>query len=233
MAGISISRLNLWGLLSLFKFTQNFSDRQSTPNIKVKKWHPDEETQWEALTVSHIYLRTQSINLCCTTFKSLPQMLTVRVKWHLCRLDLDLPVSVKMLVLFNISHFLEEIKSYSQSQWRHELSLPTQTLRSWVQIPVKAQMAVCSFLVLSCVCSSLAMCWCAIKGVMQTVYKIHKCRINFEWGQTKQHNLSRRKDLMKIDKLLFSILIQFIINMLICNFNFYLKKSSRIFYVSK
>jgi hypothetical protein len=72
----------------------------------------------------------------------------------------------------------------SQSQWprhlRHELSLPTETLGSWVWIPLEAWMFVWiySVFVLSCVGSGLVASWSPIKDVLPTVYKIKKLKWN-------------------------------------------------------
>jgi hypothetical protein len=62
-----------------------------------------------------------------------------------------------------------------QSQWscglRHELSLLTQTLESWVQIPFKGWMSVlCAFIL--CVGRGLAMGWSPVQGILLTVYRI-------------------------------------------------------------
>jgi hypothetical protein len=69
-----------------------------------------------------------------------------------------------------------------QSQWacslRHEMSLPAQTLESWVRIPLEAWKYVYVFSVcVSCVHSVFAMGWSPIKGVLSTICKIHRNKL--------------------------------------------------------
>jgi hypothetical protein len=76
-------------------------------------------------------------------------------------------------------------KNFLLSQWlqglRHEVSSPTQTLGSWVWMPLEACMFICVYavFVLSCVGSHLVMGWYPIQGVRLTVYKKRN------WSETK------------------------------------------------
>jgi hypothetical protein len=50
---------------------------------------------------------------------------------------------------------------------RHKIFSPPRTLESWVRIPLKARMSICS---------DLASSWSPVQGVLPAVYKIHNCR---------------------------------------------------------
>jgi hypothetical protein len=73
-----------------------------------------------------------------------------------------------------------------RSQWmrglRHELSLLSRTLGSWVRITLKAWMSVCvySMFVLSCIRSGLTTGWSPVKGILPTVLGWRN------WSETKR-----------------------------------------------
>jgi transposase InsO family protein len=78
------------------------------------------------------------------------------------------------------------------SQWprglRHELPLLARTLRSWVQIPLKAWMPVCVYFVcvVLCVGRGLATGWSLVQGVLPTVYRIKKLK---KWPRSNKRTV--------------------------------------------
>jgi hypothetical protein len=82
-------------------------------------------------------------------------------------------------------------------QWpsnpRQEIPLPAQPLRLWFRIQLEAWMSdcVCSVFVFPFVGSGLEMGWSPIQGVLKTVCGIYNFRVNSEWEQAREHNLSR------------------------------------------
>jgi hypothetical protein len=81
------------------------------------------------------------------------------------------------------------------------MSLPAQTLGSWVRIPFEAVRSDCvhSVFVLSYIGSGLATGWSHVKGALPTLYKIKISElISSEWAQARESNPSRKKKKKKV-----------------------------------